>query len=253
METSTAYKSCLNVMQNSQSALSGTSQEQFSMEESLASLNMPDDVKEAFSAALDSLGGGDKLMAISLTLDLGRLNATLGNSEYKPTSMDYDYLKNRVDSLLNPTNGGYASPEAKESITAFWNAFDAAYTGERTQDTQTQSEENSAVEKFLHDLRTKGATKFLADLNQEKIDKLVEEYKQKLMKEMGDSPEAMEKIAKLVDEFKKNLIEEMKEKMEEELKNAKNVNTIKIDTFIMTMLNNSKEKKSSHFEELLKV
>ncbi len=165
--------------------------------------------------------------------------------------MDFDCLKSRVENMLNPQNGGFTSIEAKESITAFWNAFDAAYMGDKTQSSQPQSEENSAVEKFLHDLRTKGAAKFLADLNQEKIDKMVEEYKQKLIDEMGDSPEAMEKIAKLVDEFKKNLIEEMKEKMEEELKN-KDANSLKIDAFIMTMLNNMQEKAASPLKELLK-
>ena len=62
----------------------------------------------------------------------------------------------------------------------------------------------------------------------------------------------MEKIAKLVDEFKKNLIEEMREKMQDELKNAKDVNSVKLDTFMMTMLNNMQEKKSSPLKELLK-
>lgn len=214
--------------------------------------NMPADVRDAYITALNSLNGSDKFMAMTLAFDSAHINTMINNEPYTPTTIDYDYLKTEIENRLNPKNGGYTSEEVKKSFTAFWNAFNAAYTGDKTQDTQSKDEENSAVEKFLHDLRTKGAAKFLADLNQEKIDKLIEEYKQKLMKEMGDSPEAMEKIAKLVDEFKKNLIEEMKEKMEEELKNAKNVNTIKIDTFIMTMLNNVQEKKPSPLKELLK-
>lgn len=213
--------------------------------------NMPADVQEAYISALNSLGDKDKLMAMTLTFDPAHLDSLINNKPYAATNMDYDYLKSRVENMLNPQNGGYTSLEAKESITAFWRAFDAAYAGEKTQSGQKQEDEDGAVEKFLHDLRTKGAAKFLADLNQEKIDKMVEEYKQKLIKEMGDSPEAMENIQKLVDEFKKNLIEEMKEKMEEELKNAKNVNTIKIDTFIMTMLN-MQEKTTSPLKELLK-
>jgi hypothetical protein len=44
----------------------------------------------------------------------------------------------------------------------------------------------------------------------------------------------------------------MKEKMEDELKSAKNSNTVKIDTFIMTMLNNMQEKAPSPLKELLK-
>lgn len=212
--------------------------------------NMPADVQEAYISAMNSLDDKDKLMAMTLTFDPAHLDSVINNKPYTPTNMDYNYLKSRVENMLNPQNGGYTSPETKESITAFWNAFDAAYTGDKTQD--AQSEENSAVEKFLSELRTKGAAKFLADLNQEKIDKMVEEYKQKLMEEMGDSPEAMEKIAKLVEEFKKNLIEEMREKMQEELKNAKDVNSVKLDTFMMTMLNNMQEKKPSPLKELLK-
>lgn len=65
------------------------------------------------------------------------------------------------------------------------------------------------VQKFLHDLRTKGAAKFLADLNEEKIEKKVEEYKQKLLKDMGDSPEALKEIATLVEAYKKQLLEEL--------------------------------------------
>ena len=187
--------------------------------------NMPADVQEAYISAMNSLSDKDKLMAMTLTFDPAHLDSVINNKAYTPTNMDYNYLKSRVENMLNPQNGGYTSVEAKESITAFWNAFDAAYTGDKTQSSQSQSEENSAVEKFLYDLRTKGAAKFLADLNQEKI-------------------------AKLVDEFKKNLIEEMKEKMEEELKN-KDVNSVKIDTFIMTMLNNMQEEETKPLEKLL--
>lgn len=214
--------------------------------------NMPADVQEAYVSAMNSLSDKDKLMAMTLTFDPAHLNSVINDNTYTPTNMDYDYLKNRVDDMLNPKNGGYTSPETKESIAAFWNAFDTAYGGEKTKGSQKEDEEDSALEKFLNDLRTKGAAKFLADLNQEKIDKMVEEYKQKLIKEMGDSPDAMEQIAKLVDEFKKNLIEQMKEKMQEELKSAKNINTVKIDTFIMTMLN-IQEKAPSPLKELLKV
>lgn len=215
--------------------------------------NMPKDVQEAYISAMNSLSDKEKLMATTLTFDSAHLDAAINNKPYTPTNMDYDYLKSRVDDMLNPKNGGYTSVEAKESITAFWSAFNAAYAGDKTQSTQKQEEQNGAVEKFLHDLRTKGAAKFLADLNQEKIEKMVEEYKQKLIKEMGDSSEAMEKIAQLVHEFKKNLIEQMREKMEEELKNAKDVNSAKIDAFIMTMLNNNmQEKTASPLKELLK-
>jgi hypothetical protein len=246
MQTNTTYQN--RVTQNAQSTLSGTSQEQFSIEESLASLNMPDDVKEAFSAALDSLGGGDKLMALSLTLDLGKLNATLGNSEYKPTLMDYDYLKGRVDSLLNPTNGGYSSPEAKESISTFWEAFENAYSGNE-KNSETSTKDDIDVTQFLNDLRTKGAAKFLADLNQEKIEKMVDEYKQKLIDQMGDSPEAMKEIEKMVSDYKKQLLEELQNSLDNDDKKTAPIN----ENAMVQLMLNMQEKQTKPLDKLLQL
>jgi len=110
-------------------------------------------------------------------------------------------------------------------------------------------ETDSAVADFLKNLREKGAAKFLADLNKEKIEALVEEYKQKLIDNMGDSPEAMQDIAKLVEAFKKKLVEEMKEKMEDEIKNAKN----RLANNPLSASNLTSQKKSTPLEELLKL
>lgn len=181
--------------------------------------NMPSDVRDAYISAMNSLKDEDKLMMMSLTFDPARLNSMINNKPYEPTTIDYNFLKNQVDNILNPKNGSYASQESKARTLAFWNAFNTAYTGDKTP-TKTQ-ESDEGVASFLKNLREKGAAKFLADLNQEKIDKMVEEYKQKLIDQMGDSPEALEKITKLVEEFKKQLIEEMKEKMEDEEKRKK--------------------------------
>lgn len=178
--------------------------------------NMPSDVRNAYISAMNSLKDEDKLMMMSLTFDSARLNSMINNEPYKPTTIDYNFLKNQVDNILNPKNGECTSQESKARTLAFWNAFNVAYTGDKTE-TNTQ-ESDEGVASFLKNLRDKGAAKFLADLNQEKIDKMVEEYKQKLIDQMGDSPEALKKIAKLVEEFKKQLIEEMKEKMEDEKK-----------------------------------
>lgn len=245
MQTNTTYQS--RVAQNSQSTLSETSQGQFSIEESLASLNMPKDVKDAFMGAVNSLEGGDKLMALSLTLDLGRLNATLNNSEYKPTLMDYDYLKGRVESFLNPTNGGYTSSEAKESIGNFWKSFENIYGA--NEKNSTDAEQNSAeVENFLSDLRTKGAAKFLADLNQEKIDKMVEEYKQKLIEQMGDSPEAMKEIEKMVADYRKQLLEELQNSLDADEKTT----PINANAMVQLMLN-MQEKQTKPLDKLLQL
>ncbi len=121
------------------------------------------------------------------------------------------------------------------------------YTQEETESKSSQTDE--ALADFLKKLREKGAAKFLADLNKEKIEALVEEYKQKLIDNMGDSPEALQDIAKLVEAFKAKLVEEMKEKMEDEIKTAKY--RLKGNTLLETHLNS--QKRATPLEELLKL
>ena len=175
----------------------------------------------------------------------------MNNTPYTPTTIDYSFLNNRVKNILNPKSGGYTSEETKVSTLAFWNAFNSAYTGDKTID--STGERSGELEKFLYDLRTKGAAKFLADLNQEKIDKMVEEYRQKLIAEMGDSVEAMQIIEKLVEEFKKQLIEEMKDRMEDEMKRkGKNAMPLSSDTAIQEILDIQQKKSDKPLEELLK-
>lgn len=78
--------------------------------------------------------------------------------------------------------------------------------------------EDSELAKFKSDLLTKGAVVFLKELNEEKIKALVEEYREKLLKEKEKNPEIPMDINKMVSDFKKRLIEEMIEaqKAEEE-------------------------------------
>jgi GTPase involved in cell partitioning and DNA repair len=80
--------------------------------------------------------------------------------------------------------------------------------------------EDSELTKFKNDLRTKGAAVFLKELDEEKIKALVEEYREKLLKEKEKHPEIPMDINKMVSDFKKRLIEEMMEaqKAEEEKK-----------------------------------
>ena len=212
---------------------------------------MPADVRDAYITAMNSLSDKDKLMSMMLTLDPAHLKSTIDGTSYTPTTMDYNFLKNGVENILNPKAGGYSSQETKEAALAFWNSFNAAYTGDKSAD--STQERSSAVEKFLYDLRTKGASQFLADLNQEKIDKLVEEYKQKLLDSMGDSPEAKLEIEKLVEEFKKKLMEEMQEKTEEEAKNKNKTSTIvSKNSFVQEIIDLQQEKPKKPLEELLK-
>ncbi len=131
-------------------------------------------------------------------------------------------------SYLSAMQNAQVPQDMKTSNKTSVQKFEAflAQLGTATDQTQTasttQSEAiSSDLSKLLQDLHDKGAAQFLADLNQEKIDKEVEKYKQKLIGEMGDSPEAMQKIDKLVEEYRKQLMEALKDKMEAEQK-AKN-------------------------------
>ncbi len=197
--------------------------------------NMPTDVRDAYISAMNSLDDKDKMMVSMLTFDSAYFLAKINNEPYTPTKVDYSYLKNAVENALNPKSGGFTSQETKVSIQKFWDSFNANYEGEKTQ--ADGEERSSEVAKFLKDLRTKGAAKFLADLNQEKIDKLVEEFRDKLLKEMGNSPEALQEIARLVEDYKKQLLEEMQERTREE-KSAKGEKTpmISTDSLVQEMI-----------------
>lgn len=212
---------------------------------------MPSDVREAYITAMNSLSDNDKMMAMTLTFDSAHLASTINDESYTPTTIDYNFLKEQVENRLNPKDGGYTSQETKAATLAFWNTFNAAYTGDKTQ--SDVEETDSEVAQFLKDLRTKGAAKFLADLNQEKIDKLVEKFKEKLMKEMGDSPEALKEIAKLVEDFKTKLMEDMKDKMEDEIKNkTKNATPLSNNSLVQQLIDMQQTKVTNPLEELLK-
>ncbi len=144
----------------------------------------------------------------------------------------------------------FQTKESRDSKTDSELKFEIPLAEEKEEEKETKSSQmDSAVVDFLKNLREKGAAKFLADLNQEKIDKLVEEYKQKLIDNMGDSADDMQEIAKLVEDFKKKLIEEMKDKMEDEIKNTKN----KLSGNVLVESHLNAQKKATPLEELLKL
>ena len=83
-----------------------------------------------------------------------------------------------------------------------------------TQEYKTRDEinaEDTALTQFKDDLTTKGAALFLKDLNEEKIEALVEEYRQKLLKEQAENPDIPMDINQMVSDFKKQLLEQMME------------------------------------------
>jgi predicted RNase H-related nuclease YkuK (DUF458 family) len=207
---------------------------------------MPPEVRSAYIEALNTLEGRDRMMAMTLTFDMGRIASRINNTPYEPQTIDYDYLSKQVDAMLNPKGGAFTSEATKQAIITFWEAFESAYKGEKSN--VTEEETDPAVAKFLEDLRSKGAVAFLAEFNMEKIEKKVEEFRQKLLKEMGDSDENMAKIEELVSQFRKQLMEELQASLDNEKEKPK----FDAEAMIKTLLN-MKSDKNSELEKLLHV
>lgn len=73
------------------------------------------------------------------------------------------------------------------------------------------SADDTELKQFKEDLVKKGAAVFLKDLNEEKIEAMVEEYRQKLLKEKENNPDQPMDINQMVSDFKKELLKEMME------------------------------------------
>ena len=181
---------------------------------------------------------------INMYLERRRAIKEFLNSDIK-VCVDYNFLNSRVDSLLNPKPPAFTSEETKKSIRAFWEAFEASYTGDKTKTEET--EENSAVAKFLHDLTTKGAAKFLADFNMEKIQAKIDEFRKKLEEQMGDSPEALQEIEKMVEEYTKQLLEELQNSLDSGKKEKPGT----ADAIIKSILKMKVDNPAKPLEELL--
>lgn len=136
-----------------------------------------------------------------------------------------------------------ASKEEEEVANAFEDIYASTLALEED---ETTSSIDIDVEKFIDDLLKKGAAVFLAELNQEKIDKLVEEFKEKLLKEMGDNPDGLKDIDALVADFKKQLLE----KLQDSLDNSKSELKFSTQAMIQTLLKMD-EPQNSAFSKLL--
>lgn len=210
-------------------------------------ITMPTDVRDAYITAMNTLDDEERLMVSTLTFDVERLKSVMNNTSYTPSVIDYDYLSKNVERVLNPTNGGYSSENFKISVSNFWEVFQSAYHDSRETDSKENIERDPTIEKFLKDLREKGAMKFLSDLNQEKIEAKIEEFRNKLVAELGDSPEALAKIDKLVNDFKKQLLEELEASLDND---DDKDHTISKQAMIQTILE-LKDNDVSNLESLL--
>lgn len=207
---------------------------------------MPADEREAYVTALNSLSGEERLMVTTLTFDINHLKSVLYETPYTPSVIDYAYLSQNVDQALNPSQGGYSSEVFKNAVQKFWDVFEDVYKGSTEIEVKEEEKRSPEVEKFLKDLIQKGASAFLADFNKEKIDAKVEEYRQKLIAELGDSPESMAQIEEMVNTYKKQLLEELEASLDNDDKEM----TISKQEMIQTILN-LKGNEKSELERLL--
>lgn len=83
---------------------------------------------------------------------------------------------------------------------------------------------------FKKDLITKGAAQFLGDLNQEKIDAMVEEYRTRLLKQQEDNPTIPMDIDKMVSDFRKELLKEIAEAQKADQKNTTGSQSVAMST-----------------------
>jgi len=106
------------------------------------------------------------------------------------------------------------------------------YAGTQVSDYKSRDEINDddfALQKFKDDLTNKGALKFLYDFNMEKIEEMVEKYKEELLKEMEENPELDLDIEKMVSEYRKQLLERLSELEDEGDKSVLNVNRMEFE------------------------
>jgi len=119
-----------------------------------------------------------------------------------------------------------------------------------TQEYKTRDEinaEDSTLSQFKDDLTTKGAARFLKDLNEEKIEALVEEYRQKLLKEQAENPDQPMDINQMVSDFRQQLLKEIMEAQKAEQKDKSAQTATLTSNDILQNIQNVKndEKKSA--------
>lgn len=153
-----------------------------------------------------------------------------------------------VSALTMPTP---SSAPKDESVDQNYAALIAQfYNVEEYKSRDEISANDTELQQFKDDLIKKGAAQFLKDLNQEKIDALVEEYRQKLLKEKENNPDQPMDINQMVSDFKKELLKEMMEAQKAEQQNKHGQNTALMSGDILENIKTAKsdDKKSTRLE-----
>ncbi|MDD2358580.1 MAG: hypothetical protein PHX13_11785 [Thiovulaceae bacterium] len=125
----------------------------------------------------------------------------------------------QISSTTNSSLLSITSDPATQGVTTSQSYVDIVKSliGDTTYQTRDEVNANDGeLEQFRKSLSTKGAAVFLADQNQEKIDALVEKYRQKLLDEQAKNPDKTMNIAKMVSDYKEQLMKELEKAQEAE-------------------------------------
>ncbi|MCX6075870.1 MAG: hypothetical protein NTW78_03185 [Campylobacterales bacterium] len=160
----------------------------------------------------------------------------------------------QVSSLLNSTSNTELSKEDKSVDSEYLKVMNRLFptVAYKTRDEINNSDAELA--QFKKDLKTKGATEFLKDLNEEKINALVEKYRQKLLEEQKADPTKPMDIEKMVNDFKKKLMEDLMEaqKAEQALKDNTKQSLSTSDILSTVKVAKDTEKTSKYVPDFLK-
>lgn len=125
-----------------------------------------------------------------------------------------------VASVTNTSLNSLSGITKDESVDQDYAALIAQFYPAQEYKTRDEiNAEDGELSKFKDDLRTKGAAVFLKELNEEKIEALVEEYRQKLLKEKEKNPQKPMDINQMVSDYRKQLLKEMMEAQKAEQEN----------------------------------
>jgi len=187
---------------------------------------------EEMSVGLDDDTKLKRAMSLSLHLSFGPMFLRFQNGEY-PEGMPDDVIA----SMQQQTDEWNKLETDKErniytldwmiehigheqsgdpEFEGFLRDLRASFAGERLSEYKSRDEindEDAALQKFKKDLTTKGAIKFLYDYNMEKIEEMVEKYKEKLLENLSENPtpEELAQINDMVETYRKQLLEQLTE------------------------------------------
>lgn len=213
--------------------------------------NAPAEFKQAFYDAMVTIEqneGKDSafraMMMFSFQFSKHTLNEHLKEAGISANIAKFDFslegMQEYIDAKNNPKSGEYTDPALLKQLNAFFEAFKESYENQEVPKSAkvTSDEMDAATKALLDDLLKKGAAKFLSDLNEEKIEKLIEEKRKELeaayAQEELKNPKVIEEINNILAQFKKELLEKFAKKSEldghKTVYSLKDLLQIKVDT-----------------------